>query len=161
MHFGYKTLKIDKTEVDSHDFNIRKEKEEIFKFLLNKNLAIYLSNHNISPTYLSEKTGFSVQHFSNILKYKDLKSYKEVTNNKSLGLFCLYRVLEELEITLDPFLNFENKGILCDSDNEIEDKKQFLINKIKNIDNPKVIEKLIFDINFLDSLSQENDDFNY
>lgn len=160
MHFGYSTLKIDKNEIESGGLDIRKEKEEIFKFLLNKNLAIYLYNHNISPTYLSTKTGFSVQHFSNLLKYRDLTSYKEVTNNKSLGLFCLYRVLEELELTFDPFFNFQKEGVLNDVNNDVDNKKEFLINKIKNIDNLKVIEKLIIDLNFLDNLSNDND-FNY
>lgn len=162
MHFKYNTLKIEELEQKDTSLSVRKEKEEMFKFLLNKNLAIYISNNNISPTYLAEATGFSVQHFSNMLKYKDLTTYQEVKNNKSLGIFCLYRVLEVLQISIDPLLNFENNKLLERND-DFENKKNFLINKIKNIDDPDIIEKIIYEINFFDKLASKNnnDDLEY
>ncbi len=139
----------------NENIETRSNKEQEFKKLFSKKLAQYLTDHNISTKTLAEHTGYTIQHCSNLKKGEDA--------TKAPSLFCLYRLSTALDLSPQYLWNFD-KTFNSPSENEVlEAKKESLINKINNINNEKLLNKLLNDVDFLlDLQSNENDqDFNY
>ncbi len=139
----YDMLKADSNESKE----IRDIKELEFKKQFNNKLAKFLNENNISAKQLSDMTGYTVQHCSNIKK--------GITSSKSLSIFCLYRICEALDITANYLWDFNDTLNDSDSANALKSKKQSIINKINKIDDIMILEKIAADITFLNKYSND------
>lgn len=112
----------------------RKQKEEEFRVLFGENFLKYLNNANISIKSLSHMTGYDQQHFYGFRK------------GKAPSLFCLYRICNALNVSAEFLWDFDN--VLNDSSDDIVEKRALLANKIANINDSDLLDKLISEIEF-------------
>ncbi len=126
---------------------IRDLKELEFKKQFNNKLAKFLNDNNISAKQLSDMTGYTVQHCSNIKK--------GITSSKSLSIFCLYRICESLDITANYLWDFNDTFSDSNSIKTVKSKRQSIINKINKIDDIMILEKISAEIAFLNKYSSD------
>ncbi len=131
----------------------RAKKEYLFKQEFSKSLAKFFNDSDISIKEIAEHTGYTQQHCSNLKRGEDTA--------KVPSLFCMYRLATSLNVSPEFLWNFDKKFQSPDKDEIKEMKKEQLINKIKDIDDDAVLDKLLSDIDFISELSYKNKNFEY
>ncbi len=131
----------------------RDKKELMFKQEFSKNLAKFFNESDISIKSIAEHTGYTQQHCSNLKRGNDVA--------KVPSLFCLYRLSTSLNVSPEYLWNFNNKLESPNKEEARNAKKEMLMNKIKEIDNEAILDKLISEINFISEISSNDKDFEY
>ncbi len=138
----------------NENIETRSNKEQEFKKLFSKNLAQYLNDNNISTKSLADCTGYTIQHCSNLKKGHDA--------TKAPSLFCLYRLSTALNLSPEYLWSFDKSFNSPKEDEVLRAKKEKLIRKISSIDNEKLLNKILNDVDFmLELLQKEESDYNY
>ncbi len=134
------------TENESKEDRDLKENE--FKKHFSRNLSAHLKAADISTSKLSKLTGYTIQHCSNMKK--------GTTVSKAPSLFCLYRICTAINISPEDIWNTDQTLHSPTDEDIINIKKKKLINIIEKLDNQKIIDKLLNDVDFLKDLSGDN-----
>ncbi len=116
----------------------RKEKEKRFKKDFGESLAIYLNKNKIKHEELAKSIGYDRQHIYGICSGK-----------KAPSIFCLWRILDYLNITYEVLMGYQLNNKYLDSD------KAIVVDKIKKINSKNSIDYIGIGIEYVLLMEKE------
>ncbi len=133
--------------IDSDLTTDRQKKENKFKKNFGLNLQKYLSENNIKIDTFANEIGYDRQHVYGICSGK-----------KAPSLFCLWRITENLNVSTEYLFNLglNNFAESNSSSNNLEIQKLALIDKINSIDDLRVIEHLLANLEYTNSIMKNS-----
>ncbi len=135
--------------IDSDSTIDRQKKENEFKKSFGTNLQNYLIDNNIKIESFANGIGYDRQHVYGICSGK-----------KAPSLFCLWRITEYLNVSTDYIWNLNSSNLSESISNEVRLKaqKDLLIDKINSVNDLRIIENLINNIDFASSIVKDTPD---